>query len=198
MESHRPEHGDLDLGLGATLPPPCLQVECDAHDMVSPTDYRRLAKHQKGLYFVEPGSRDQDLADEFTEVRWRGLGGSWGRQGPAVRCLPLTKGLSPAKVLHLPAPCSCVHEQLAEGTAPIQVVVPVMMGRELTVPQCVGKACMFGFDELCGRPLAAADYLALAQAYHTLMLRGVPVFSAANRSEAYRFVTLIDVLYEHR
>ena len=73
-----------------------------------------------------------------------------------------------------------------------------MMGRELTVPHCVGKACMFGFDELCGRPLAAADYLALAQAYHTLMLRGVPVFSAANRSEAYRFVTLIDVLYEHR
>jgi predicted ATPase len=57
---------------------------------------------------------------------------------------------------------------------------------------------MFEFEELCGRPLAAADYLALAGRYHTLALRGVPVFSAARRSEAYRFVTLVDVLYEHR
>ncbi len=24
-----------------------------------------------------------------------------------------------------------------------------------------GKACMFSFGELCGRPVAAADYLAL-------------------------------------
>ena len=54
------------------------------------------------------------------------------------------------------------------------------------------------FEELCGRPLAAADYIALAEARHTLCLGGVPVFTGATRSEAYRFVTLIDVLYEHR
>lgn len=29
-------------------------------------------------------------------------------------------------------------------------------------------------------------------------LQGVPVFNAANRTSAYRFVTLIDVFYEHR
>jgi hypothetical protein len=57
---------------------------------------------------------------------------------------------------------------------------------------------MFSFNDLCARPVAAADYLALTGAYHTLALRAIPVFKAANRSEAYRFVTLIDVMYENR
>lgn len=57
---------------------------------------------------------------------------------------------------------------------------------------------MFTFDELCGRPLGAADYIALAQYKHTVAVSGVPVFTAANRSAAYRFVTLVDVFYEHR
>ena len=57
---------------------------------------------------------------------------------------------------------------------------------------------MFDFDELCNRPVAAADYIALAHHYHTLALADVPVFHAKNRSAAYRFVTLVDVLYENR
>ncbi len=56
---------------------------------------------------------------------------------------------------------------------------------------------MIPFEDLCGKPVAAADYIALAHAYHTVVLRGVPVFTAANRNEAYRFLTLVDVLYEH-
>lgn len=51
-----------------TMPtPPPHQAECDSHDMASPTDYRRLAKHQRGLYFVT-ASRDEDLYEEFIEV----------------------------------------------------------------------------------------------------------------------------------
>jgi protein AFG1 len=61
-----------------------------------------------------------------------------------------------------------------------------------------GKACMFSFSDLCSKAVAAADYLALAEAYHTVALRGVPCFKAANRTDGYRFVTLVDVMYEHR
>ncbi len=61
-----------------------------------------------------------------------------------------------------------------------------------------GSVAAVPFSELCGRPVAAADYLALAERFHTLLLSGVPAFGPAVRSEAYRFVTLIDVLYEHR
>lgn len=63
---------------------------------------------------------------------------------------------------------------------------------------CAGAAAMFDFNDLCNRPLAAADYIALAENFSTLALADVPLFGAANISAAYRFVTLIDVLYEHR
>ncbi|KDD71358.1 hypothetical protein H632_c5215p0, partial [Helicosporidium sp. ATCC 50920] len=42
------------------------------------------------------------------------------------------------------------------------------------------------------------DYIALASAKHSLFLTRVPRFEAATLSQAYRFVTLVDVLYEHR
>lgn len=58
--------------------------------------------------------------------------------------------------------------------------------------------CMASFAELCGGNLGAADYIALAGEFHTLALSGVPVFDARTRPHAYRFVTLVDVLYEHR
>lgn len=72
------------------------------------------------------------------------------------------------------------------------------MGRELALTEVAGPLVHARFEDLCGRPLGAADFIALAQAKHTLLLRGVPVFTGASRSQAYRFVTLIDVLYEHR
>ena len=65
-------------------------------------------------------------------------------------------------------------------------------------PRPPGKAALFEFPELCEAAVAAADYIALAHKYHTLALSGVPAFGPANRSAAYRLVTLIDVLYENR
>ena len=60
------------------------------------------------------------------------------------------------------------------------------------------KSCLFDFSDLCGRPVAAADYLALTQHFHTIAISDIPAFKGANRSEAYRFVQFIDVVYEHR
>lgn len=68
----------------------------------------------------------------------------------------------------------------------------------MVLPVRAGSAAMFEFDELCNRPLAAADYIALADRFHTVAVADVPIFAAANRAAAYRFVTLIDVMYEHR
>ncbi|MEM9788204.1 MAG: AFG1/ZapE family ATPase, partial [Pseudomonadota bacterium] len=52
------------------------------------------------------------------------------------------------------------------------------------------------FFDLCGRPLGAADYLALAAAVRVLILEDIPALSRDNFNEARRFVTLIDALYE--
>lgn len=69
-------------------------------------------------------------------------------------------------------------------------------GREVTVPQEAGGVARFGFDDLCRQPLGASDYMAVARAFHTLVIDGIPVMAEAERNEAKRFITLIDTLYD--
>lgn len=88
--------------------------------------------------------------------------------------------------------------EMAAGEPVRPATVQVAMGRELLLPKTAGPLVYATFSELCGRPLGAADYIALASAKHTVFLSGVPKFTGATKAEAYRFVTLIDVLYEHR
>ena len=59
-----------------------------------------------------------------------------------------------------------------------------------------GSAAMTTFEALCGRPLGASDYAALAGAYRTVLIEGVPVFAPGTRNEAKRFINLIDTLYD--
>ena len=61
-----------------------------------------------------------------------------------------------------------------------------------------GETCLMTFDELCKKNLGAADYIALAHAFHTVAVLGIPIFVSSHKPEAYRFVTLIDVFYENR
>ena len=60
-----------------------------------------------------------------------------------------------------------------------------------------GCIAFFPFSEICGRPVAAADYIALVDQYHSIAVNRVPIFSDATRPEAYRFMTLVDVMYDH-
>ena len=66
------------------------------------------------------------------------------------------------------------------------------------MPLAARGVARFSFDDLCARPLAANDYLAVARRYHTLVLEGVPKLSARLHNEARRFMLLIDALYEHK
>ena len=71
-------------------------------------------------------------------------------------------------------------------------------GRGLHVPKSLKGVAVFSFKRLCGEARGAADYLAIAHAYHTVILVGVPEMGPENRNEAARFVTLIDALYENK
>ncbi|MBB3764327.1 cell division protein ZapE [Sphingomicrobium lutaoense] len=71
-------------------------------------------------------------------------------------------------------------------------------GRSLHVPKALKGVAVFSFKRLCGQPRGAADYLAIAQNFHTVIIVGIPVMGPEMRNEAARFVTLIDALYEHR
>lgn len=82
-----------------------------------------------------------------------------------------------------------------EKPTPVRLDV---QGRAVEVPAAARGVARASFADLCDRPLGAADYLALAGAFHTLVLDRVPVMGADQRNAARRFITLIDVLYEHK
>ncbi|KWV93071.1 cell division protein ZapE [Erythrobacter sp. YT30] len=71
-------------------------------------------------------------------------------------------------------------------------------GRTLHVPKALKGVGVFSFKRLCGENRGASDYLAIARAFHTVILVGIPVMSPENRNEAIRFTKLIDALYEMR
>jgi cell division protein ZapE len=81
----------------------------------------------------------------------------------------------------------------ARRGAPVEIP---LLGRSLRVPQALDGVARMSFDELCRRPLAAADYLALAARFPTLIVDGIPRLAAGERDAARRFITLIDALYD--
>jgi cell division protein ZapE len=73
----------------------------------------------------------------------------------------------------------------------------VVKGHVVRVPKTAMGIARFSFDDLCGQPLAAADYLKIAHEFHTIVLDRIPVMDFARRNEAKRFIILIDTLYDH-
>jgi len=75
----------------------------------------------------------------------------------------------------------------------------IVKGRHVPVPRQARGVARFSFAELCEKPLGASDYLAIAHAYHTVLIDRVPVMRGLGmRNEAKRFITLIDALYDNQ
>jgi cell division protein ZapE len=87
--------------------------------------------------------------------------------------------------------------QLTDGTVAGATTLAVQ-GRQLTVPQAARGVARFRFGDLCERALGAADYIAIATHFHTVIISDIPLMTPEQRNEARRFMTLIDALYEHK
>ncbi|KQU61872.1 ATPase [Sphingomonas sp. Leaf339] len=85
-----------------------------------------------------------------------------------------------------------------EVTEPIPSEELKVQGRTLRVPKALKGVAVFSFKKLCGEARGAADYLAIARRFHTVILVGIPRLGPDSRNEAARFVALIDALYEHK
>ena len=69
-------------------------------------------------------------------------------------------------------------------------------GRKLNITRAAGGTAWVSFAELCEQPLGAADYRAIAAAFHTVILENIPTLKPERRNEARRFIVLIDALYD--
>lgn len=90
-----------------------------------------------------------------------------------------------------------IFAEIAGSNAPHPDTIRVK-GRDVAVPRAAGCVAWFGFDDLCSRALGPTDYMEIAARFHAIVLAGIPRMTAERASSARRFVTLVDVLYDHR
>jgi cell division protein ZapE len=71
-----------------------------------------------------------------------------------------------------------------------------LLGRFLHVPQAASHVARFSFADLCESPLGAADFIHLANEFHTILIDNIRVMHANERTIVKRFIILIDALYD--
>ena len=75
--------------------------------------------------------------------------------------------------------------ELTDGASGASATLTVK-GRPLVVPRAARGVAWFSFEDLCAKPLAAADYLAIAERFAAVIVEGIPRLSpaAAQRGSA--------------
>ena len=71
-----------------------------------------------------------------------------------------------------------------------------ILGRRIESRLCADDVIWFDFEQLCGGPRSAYDYIELAKIYHAILVSNVPQMGADRDDMARRFVSLVDELYD--
>jgi len=174
-----------------------VEARCVVHDMASLVDYRQLAAQTlAGHTWMVMGATTS------------ASGGHGGGHAPAAAPPPHGTPLQRAAALaamHPPgqgavaAGVDAAWLRCLAGDSETATTLTTQ-GRSVSVPRAGlrSKAARFTFDELCNRPLGAADYQVLCQHFATVVVDFVPVLTLSNRNELRRFITFVDTAYEHR
>jgi cell division protein ZapE len=85
--------------------------------------------------------------------------------------------------------------ELTDGVPAVPLSL-VVKGRQLHIPRATRNVAWFGFADLCHQPLAAPDYLAIAERFAAVILEGIPRLGPEARNEARRLNILIDTFYD--
>ena len=98
---------------------------------------------------------------------------------------------------HAETAMAMAMEQLTGGAKrqPLKVMIG---GREIIIPDAANGVGMIGFDDICGVPLAAADYLVLAERFAGLLIQNIPSLSDALQNETRRLIWLVDAFYDRK
>jgi protein AFG1 len=76
--------------------------------------------------------------------------------------------------------------------------LPIWGNRGLTIPASSKHVARFTFEELCGQPLSAADYLEVTKEFGTVFVMDIPKMNLNHKDKARRFITFIDACYESK
>ena len=70
--------------------------------------------------------------------------------------------------------------------------------RIIRIEKCTANIAYFTFKKLCSENLGHEDYKNIANAFSIIFVENVPHFSSSNSDECRRFISLIDMLYDHK
>jgi cell division protein ZapE len=71
-------------------------------------------------------------------------------------------------------------------------------GRDVPVPRAAPGVAMADYLDWCARPMGAADFLCIADHFHTVIVADIPRMGPDSQDKAARFVTMIDTFYEKK
>jgi cell division protein ZapE len=71
-------------------------------------------------------------------------------------------------------------------------------GRNVAVPRAAPGVAMATYMDWCAKPMGAADFLCIADNFHTVILAEIPKMGPDNQDKAARFVVMIDSFYERK
>lgn len=73
----------------------------------------------------------------------------------------------------------------------------LVWGRKLNVPKSsFPYVAQYTFEELCGSPMAAGDYLTMANAFQSFIISDIPYLSIDVRDKVRRFIIFLDAVYD--
>lgn len=73
--------------------------------------------------------------------------------------------------------------------------VEVAQGRTIPCQKQAKNVAQFTFKELCESNRGSTDYMAIAETFQTIIIRGIPQLSMERRDFLRRFISLVDSLY---
>lgn len=175
--SNRPPD-DLYLnGIQRQLFIPCIKRIKDRTKVIYlnlPTDYRKVSKPVSGVYLLpKPG----------VSLESKAFRGQARRHADQWYQYFVASGVA--------------RQNLAESPQPVSGLSLPIWGRLLVVPKLTAPfVAQFLFLELCGKPMAAGDYLTLATHFHSFVITDIPYLSISHRDYIRRFITFLDAVYD--
>ena len=100
-------------------------------------------------------------------------------------------------------PCDAsAHDKMASqfemvtSAEPAESICVKVAGRDVIFDKVAHNIAFTSFEALCSVPLAARDYVAIADRLTGLFITNIPQLGDAQQNEARRFMWLIDALYD--
>src|SRR5215475_8823427 len=71
-------------------------------------------------------------------------------------------------------------------------------GRDVEIPRAAPGVAMAHYLDWCAKPMGAADFVCIADHFHTVIVADIPRMGPDSQDKAVRFVTMIDTFYEKK